>query len=139
MCVDGSRVAVCEGAQVLCRPHVMHRVGPRTEAGDVCEVERLRRRVACVDDENVRALDRCPRVELGRRGSRRRRSGRERSCRCSDGGVLVESEQLSVRDDVELRRVQPAKLLEECEARQCTAAVLSGMLGVHPCLAEWDS
>ncbi len=115
--IHGRRVAPSERAQILPGPHVMQLVGSRTEAGDFREIKRLGRRVAGVDDEDVRSLGRPPRVELGRRGGRRRRGGRERSRRGSDSDVLVEREQLRVRDNGELRRVQLAKLWVECRVR----------------------
>ena len=91
------------------------RARARVEARDVSEIEGFGRSGVGVDDENVRPLRRRARIEFRRRRGWRSGGGRERGCGCADICVLVECEQLSIRDDIDLGRVQPRQLWNCCQ------------------------
>ena len=108
--VHTDRELVRKRSQIFARPHVMDPEPTTAETRDVGEFERLRGGSVGVDDEYVSSLRRPARVKLRRRSSGGRRCCVEWCGWSTDYGVLVEREQFSVLDDIQLRRIEVVKL-----------------------------
>ena len=134
---QGDVKASRDDAQVCRRPHVVYACATRSQPRYVHQVEFVRRRVvAGVHNEYVYTFSRPSGIEL--RWIRGNSIGRrKRKCGFSHGAVLIEGDELRVRDDLDLFWTKRSELHGLLVQRRFFS-VRFIKIYAHRCQVRWD-